>query len=54
LFEIDYYSNNGIAMSFGVLLDNQVLISTLYWQRLFEDVNLFSVNQSAVTGIGRQ
>jgi len=25
LFEINYYSNNGIAMSFGVLLDNHVL-----------------------------
>jgi len=49
LFEINYYSNNGIAMSFNVLLDNQVLISTLYWQRIFEDVNHFSVNHSAVT-----
>jgi len=44
----NYYSNNGIAMSFGMLLDNQVLISTMYWQRIFEDVNLFSINHSAV------
>jgi len=35
-------------MSFVVLLHNQVLISTLYWQRIFEDVNLFSINHSVV------
>jgi len=34
LFEINFnYSNNGIAMSFGVLLDNQVLglINIIYF-----------------------
>jgi len=32
LFEINYYSNNGIAMNFGVLLDNQVLIKFSLFQ----------------------
>jgi len=32
LFEINYYSNNGIAMSVGVLLDNQVLIKFRLFQ----------------------
>jgi len=57
LFKITYYSNNEIAMSFGVLLDDQVLFQLCIGRQLLKSVNVFSVNNSTErtnAGIGRK